>query len=332
MRTPEQRNFADVRKLLTDPSITIIFNEKAGIYKKNPIRALKFRHEMHSLEALGNPELFDLHMELRPTRNATHAVDEVGRAIAKGRGAIAVVGGDGTVSPIAHRLAMEGNSPKPDLIALGGGTQNIFQHELTTKKDPFKAALDLLQNGEQISMDVGVIENNSQEYPFVANAGLGIDARVLDRWIKAGKHNRLQVFPIFWNERNKFDPYNLQVIDAQQGIDKTYDNIIAMPIINSGKYGGFFKVTDSDMTDGVLEAVALPSHLKNTKDFIHMLPKVLFSGKPVNDAHYNEITRAVIRETRGEELIFQHDGEPKSADSSEVVVTTYPQAVTVWAA
>ncbi len=333
MPLPEQRTFSNIRERFTDPSITIIYNDNAGISKKNPLKAASFRHKIRSLHHLLNsPEAFDLDINLQPTKSANHAIDEVGKAIDQGRGAIAVVGGDGTIAPIAHRLAVETADRKPDLLLLGGGTQNIFRREVSKRSDPIQVAIDVLQNGERKAIDVGVLQSNDKAYPFVANGGFGLDAQVMEFWERAGKKHRGQIFPLFWKERNNFQPFSLHIVDEQTNVDEVFDNVIAMPIINAGKYGGFFKLTESDKSDGILEGVVLPADLRKPQEFMHMLPKVLFSGNEINGANYVELRQATLRETQGEELLFQHDGEPVRADSSEVSVTTLHQSVTIWAA
>lgn len=333
MKSPERsKNFAHVHEQFDDPSLTIIYNANAGIYKKNPLRALQVRHTIHALEHLleGNDFLgFDV--DMRPTTSAQHAEDEVHRAIEKERGGIVVIGGDGTVAPVAHGIATsEGH--KPHLIVAGGGTMNIFRRELTQQNSPFAAVIDELVNGSPIPVDVGVATADSGTYPFMANFGINTDAHVLDIWEKAGKSNIGQLFPIFWKERHTFKPYDLHIHDESEQIDRRYDDVIAMPIVNAGPYAGFFPVTDSDMSDGMLEGIVIPSPFVEPKEFVHLITRAVVPGKTIEGAHYIGIRSATIRELNGEEIVFQHDGEPKHAGSSEIRVSTLPKAITVWSA
>lgn len=326
------RRFDYVHERFHDSSLTIIYNKNAGIYKKNPLRALKFRHTIHALEhVLGSPDFLGFDVALQPTTSAQHAEDEVSKAIEQERGGIVVVGGDGTVAPVAYELATS-KGHKPHLIVAGGGTMNIFRRELTQQSSPFAAVIDELLNGAPIPVDVGVATTDSGKYPFMANFGLNTDAKVLDLWQQAGKVHRGQLFPIFWKQRHNFKPYDLRIQDDREQIDRRYEDVIAMPIVNAGPYAGFFPITDSDMSDGMMEGVIIPSSFIEPKKFTHLITRAVVPGKTIKGAQYIGIRNATIRESNGEEIVFQHDGEPQRAGSSEITVTTLPRSLTVWSA
>lgn len=333
MKSPERSSqFAQIRDKFPDPSLTIIYNKTAGIYKKNPLRALHFRHTVHALEhLLGGTDFMNFDVQMRPTKSASHAEDVVHEAVTQGHGGIVVIGGDGTVAPVAHAIASsEGH--KPHLVVAGGGTMNIFRRELTHKNSPFTAVIDELVNGHPTEVDVGIATSDAGTFPFMSNFGINTDAQVLELWKQAGRKHRGELFSIFWKNKHNFKPYDLHIQDPFEMIDQQYDDVIALPIVNAGPYAGFFTVTDSDLSDGMLEGIVLPSPFREPAEFAHLISRAVTPGRTIEGAHYLPIKNAVIRETNGEEIVFQHDGEPQRAGSSEIRVLTLPRSVTVWSA
>lgn len=327
MRSPESSNvFTKAREKLHDPRITMPYNDNAGIFKKDPVRAARFNHRIKALHSLlNNPELFGFEVNLVPTTSISHANDVVDAAIEAGHGAVIPIGGDSTAGRVAHRIALAEETianPKPKLIVVGGGTQNIWRGEVSHKRDIFKTAIDLLVNGEVVYTDMGVVQADKEEIPFSVNAGISTDAIVLDKWEAEGKRSRAQLFPIFLRERHNIKPLDISIKDDITGIDTVFHNVSAMPIVNAGKYGGIFSITKSNMTDGELDCIVMPSELKEWHNLPHLITTALIPGSIFRGADYLTLQDAFIRDTNGEEIIFQCDGDPHKAGASDIRVKT----------
>lgn len=332
MLTPESSNvFAQAREKLYDHRITMPYNDNAGIFKKDPVRAARFNHKIKSLYTLlSDPELFGFDVTLVPTTSIAHANDVVDAAIEAGHGAVIPIGGDSTAGRVAHRIARAEETdahPKPRLLVVGGGTQNIWRGEVSHQRDIFRTAIDLLVNGEVVYTDMGVVQTENEEIPFSVNAGISTDAIILEKWETEGKNNRAQLFPIFLKERHNIKPLDLYVKDDLTGVDAVFPSVSAMPIVNAGKYGGIFPVTDSTMTDGELECIAMPSELKDWHNLPHLLTTALLPGRTFRGAEYMSLQNALIRDTNGEEIIFQCDGDPHRAGASDIRVSTLRRSV-----
>ncbi|MBA3724261.1 MAG: hypothetical protein H0W89_05240 [Candidatus Levybacteria bacterium] len=331
MKSPESSNqFADVRERFHDNRITVVYNANAGIFKKDPIQALWFKHKLNVMNTLlSGSDFFDFDVNMTPTTSIAHANDVVDAAIDAGHGAIIPIGGDSTVGRVAHRIALAKETkadPKPRLIIVGGGTQNVLKSEITNQKDIVKATVDLFVNGKEVYVDLGVVRANNKDVPFAINAGIGMDAIMLDTWEQGGKGSRVDIFWHFLKDRHNIKPVDLHVFDTLEEIDQIFESVSAMPIVNGGKYG-IFPITNSNMTDGRVESVVLPSHLKEGEHLMHLLTTSLRANKSFEGAHYMGLQNATIKDINGDEVIFQCDGDPHRAGSDEINVFTMRRAV-----
>jgi diacylglycerol kinase family enzyme len=322
---PRVEDYRHITEQLPDPSAVILYNRSAG-------GRIQSQRNLHKIELLKRnlEEKAGLHVDFVQTESAEHARDVVGKFIAKERGLYVVKGGDGTIAPIAQQLAEANHAGH--LLPVGGGTQNVLLRELTGHRHPAKVAEDLFFNGQPVQVDLGMIEAGSRKYPFLACADLGGGAHNLDVWQKTGTKNPIRVFKTFLDERHIFEPYDLQVTDIYNDeiVESKHDDIYTAIIVNVGKYGGWFHITQSNMRDGAMEGIIIPSPLARTNDFMRVALQSVQGNTAIRGFSYAPVHQTTYRETNGKNILFQHDGEVQIADSSEITVSTEPKAITLW--
>ena len=135
-------------------------------------------------------------LTVEETRYRGHACVLAGTAHAKGFGAVAVLGGDGTVNEVANGL-MAG-AERPALIVIPGGSANVLARALGLPNDPVEATgavLEALRDGRRRTISLGLAswdldETGGDVSPvgaravggsryFTFCAGLGYDAEVI---------------------------------------------------------------------------------------------------------------------------------------------------------
>jgi len=131
------------------------------------------------------PELRDLiiaaldgtvRLDVRPTRGRGHATELASEAVAGGRDAVVVLGGDGTANEVIQALA---HSPTALGLVPGGGA-NVLARSLGLPAGPVAAASRLLQSLRTDGRRrIGL--GRADERLFASNAGMGFDAAVVQR-------------------------------------------------------------------------------------------------------------------------------------------------------
>ncbi len=321
MKSPER--FRALKEHVGDTPVAIVYNPKSGKKGKE-----KYYWERTNLLVQKIEENLGVNVTVYRTESENHAQDIVGYAINEGSRLIGVKGGDGTLANLAKDLVPTEHNTH--LLSLGGGRQNVLQTEIIKSRDPLLIGTESLSQGSPVQIDLGMITADSKQYFFLGNAGMGIDAYTLDEWEQSGKGSRMELFPIFWKNRNSFPTYDVTIKDKLEGIDKEHKDVIQMVFVNAGRYAGVFPITNSDMTDGVLEGIVLPASLKETKKFVRWIPNALLPGKKINGADYLNVQNTDIRESNNEEILFQHDGEPQRTGVSEINVSALQRAITLW--
>ncbi len=103
----------------------------------------------------------------------------IARCMAANPECVVAVGGDGTVSSVAHAIV---NTPRP-LGIVPAGTGNLVARELGVPLET-RAAVELIANVRQCrKIDAMIINGRT----YLLNAGVGINAEVIDRTSRLGK-------------------------------------------------------------------------------------------------------------------------------------------------
>jgi diacylglycerol kinase family enzyme len=131
------------------------------------------------------PELRDLivaalegtvDLDVRPTRGRGHATELAAEAVAHGRDAVVVLGGDGTANEVIQALAHSGTA----LGLVPGGGANVLARSLGLPAGPVAATsrlLGALRTGGRRRIGLG----RADDRLFAFNAGMGFDAAVVHR-------------------------------------------------------------------------------------------------------------------------------------------------------
>ena len=114
-----------------------------------------------------------------PTTGEDHGAGLARHAVAAGARLVFAVGGDGTVRACASALAGTG----VQLAIIPRGTANLAAHALRIPQR-LAAALAVGFGGDQTRLDLGVADGME----FIAMAGLGLDAAVVDATRRQRKH------------------------------------------------------------------------------------------------------------------------------------------------
>lgn len=104
-----------------------------------------------------------------PERNPEHVRD------ARDFGALAVAGGDGTVSSIAY----ESRGMDVPILAFPAGTANLIAQNLELPSDP-AALVDVLEHGHALRIDLAEWQSGERRWGFAMLAGAGFDAKMIE--------------------------------------------------------------------------------------------------------------------------------------------------------
>ena len=105
--------------------------------------------------------------------NSGEEAEELAAAIAAADEPVVIAaGGDGTLNAVVKGLA----GKKTALGILPTGTMNVFARELGLPMDQLKLALEVIDKGNQVDVDLFAMNGA----PFVQMAGVGFDAQVIE--------------------------------------------------------------------------------------------------------------------------------------------------------
>mgnify|MGYP006275017321 CR=1 FL=1 len=131
-------------------------------------------------DVLVNALQSQLELTVELTRHREHGTELGRQARHDGTSVVLTLGGDGVVNEVVNGMLCDG--PGPDVPILGlvpGGSANVFARSLGVPLDPVEAVgviLSHLRNGTSRSIGLG----RADERWFVANAGLGLDAEIIE--------------------------------------------------------------------------------------------------------------------------------------------------------
>lgn len=250
-------------------------------------------------------------------------------AVSEGADAIAVYGGDGSVTAVAHELI----GTEIPLAILPGGTANVFAQELGTPIDLSQAAqLAVGDNAEIRAVDVGLVNHHH----FLLRVGIGFEAKMIanaDRELK----DQLGFFAYIWSAAQ--NAVDLQQASYRLILDGNEINIDAVTcgIINSGRMGIGFSISPLvRIDDGLLDIIAVrQADLPAVGQILSNIMGLNLSLENPNetvmrfmdsDSVLHWQAREVVLETNPPQMI-QYDGE--LLDAQEIRCRILPQALRI---
>ncbi len=123
-------------------------------------------------------------LDVADTTRRTHATDLARQARRDGLDVVLTLGGDGTVNEVVNGLLADG--PGHDVPVLGtvpGGSANVFARSVGLPENPVEATAELIEAIEHKrtrTVGLGVAAYDGRERWFACNAGLGVDAEIIE--------------------------------------------------------------------------------------------------------------------------------------------------------
>jgi diacylglycerol kinase family enzyme len=118
------------------------------------------------------------------TTHRLHASDLARQARRDKIDIVLTLGGDGTVNEAVNGLLADATGPSlPTLGTIPGGSANVFARSLGLSEDPVDATAELIEaisHGHRRTIGLGKAEYNGLSRYFMCNAGLGIDAEIIE--------------------------------------------------------------------------------------------------------------------------------------------------------
>lgn len=255
-------------------------------------------------------------IDVRVTEKPGHARALAEAALSAGATTVVAWGGDGTVNEVAsvlvHRDAVLGIVP--------AGSGNGLGRDLGLPLTP-AAALDVLLTGTERRIDAATLDGRV----FVNVAGMGLDARVAQRFAELGRERRgpWRYVQATVGEVLRYTPPVLR-LDVQ-GLPREHRPLL-VAFANSRQYGnGALVAPEARLDDGKLDVVVL-----GDRSIIGILRGVpaLFSGR-INLQPDVRVRKAADLNVEADGPILCHvDGEPHQA-GMRVAIRTLPGALRV---
>jgi diacylglycerol kinase (ATP) len=251
-----------------------------------------------------------------PTRGPGDERARALEAAETGARCIAVLGGDGTWGNAAGALAARGVTTPVALLA--GGTGNDFAKSIDLPAADYPAVARLVAEGATRRVDLGAVDDR----PFLNCAGFGFDAVVCEA---LATPTRLRG-PVVYVATA------LRELLVYRGLDVAIDGAERarrlMLVFSNGRwFGGTFRIAPAaDVGDGRLDVSVYGD--------VRGLARVPLFARAMRGAHLDHpaVTAWRAEETRllfDAPPVFEADGEFARAAGREVVVRTWPAALTL---
>jgi len=122
----------------------------------------------------------EIDLEIVTTTHRGHARLIGERALDEHLDVVVTLGGDGVIHEVVNGLLRDGPGPRvPAIATVPGGSGNVFARALGLPADPVEATGELL-DAVRRDRTRTVGSGRADDRWFIANAGLGIDAEIID--------------------------------------------------------------------------------------------------------------------------------------------------------
>jgi diacylglycerol kinase (ATP) len=263
----------------------------------NPRAGVRTRRTLEAVER-GRPSWTDYAVYL--TREAGHATELAGEAVAAGADLVVAVGGDGTVNEVARGLL--GSPAALGIVPVGSG--NGLARALRIPLRP-EAALAALEGGPRRRMDVGFINGRL----FLNVAGVGFDAAVGHAFHESGRRGGRRGFLGYLRlcvaELRTYRPQRLAIEVANERVELS---AFVVTFANGPQYGSAAVINPgARLDDGRLEVVLF----ENGPWWRSLLaaPR-LFLGGLERSPGYRRLPGDAAQVTAGRPAPIHCDGDP----------------------
>ena len=212
---------------------------------------------------------------------------------------VVAIGGDGTINEIARSLVHTDTAL--GIIPCGSG--NGLARHLRIPMDP-KAAIDILNQGNNICIDYGKINN----IPFFCTCGVGFDAFVSLKFADSGKRGLLTYLENTLHESLTYQP-ETYIIENEEGTVKHKAFLIACG--NASQYGNNAYITPhASLTDGLMDITIMEPF---TVLDVPSLSFQLFNKTLDQNSRIKTMRAKKIKIHRQHDGVMHFDGDPLMA-------------------
>lgn len=227
-----------------------------------------------------------------------------------GYGAVACVGGDGTVNEVLNGLP---DADAPPLAFIPSGTANVLAKEL---KLPWRVEglADVIVDGREIWWDVGLHRLSGRK--FLLFAGAGFDSMVVEKFLSKRKKRIHITQYIGWGLKTIpfYRPPKITVEIDGRIVER---NAAWVEVSNVSQFGGPLVFTpDARPDDGLFEVMIQKG--RRRRDTVRMFFGALFTflfktPYRMNDVVFVKGRRVRMWSTNDERVPLQIDGDPAGA-------------------
>ena len=248
------------------------------------------------------------------TEYAGHASQIAAVAVQDKVDVVVAIGGDGTINEIARSLVHTDTAL--GIIPCGSG--NGLARHLRIPMDP-KAAIDILNQGNNICIDYGKINN----IPFFCTCGVGFDAFVSLKFADSGKRGLLTYLENTLHESLTYQP-ETYIIENEEGTVKHKAFLIACG--NASQYGNNAYITPhASLTDGLMDITIMEPF---TVLDVPSLSFQLFNKTLDQNSRIKTMRAKKIKIHRQHDGVMHFDGDPLMA-GKELEVEIIPAGLHV---
>lgn len=210
----------------------LVVNPASGTVSKHRI----IPHLCRKLDAMG------IKYDIAPTDGPGHATELARQAVAEGREAVLVCGGDGTVNETASGLI--GSDTAMGILPSGSG--NGLARHLGIPVD-IDSALKVIERHNILRADYGTANG----HPFFCTFGVGFDAAVSERCARQRRRGIMMYLKNVFDEYIKFNPEEY-IIEANGKV--ITEQAFLVVCCNASQYGNnAFVAPNASITDGELD-------------------------------------------------------------------------------
>ena len=248
------------------------------------------------------------------TEYAGHASQLAAAAVRDGVDVVVAIGGDGTINEIARSLVHTDTAL--GIIPCGSG--NGLARHLRIPMEP-KAAIDIINRGEQLCIDYGKINN----IPFFCTCGVGFDAFVSLKFADSGKRGLLTYLENTLHESLTYQPETYE-IENEEGTVVHQAFLIACG--NASQYGNNAYITpQASLMDGLMDITIIEPF---TVLDVPSLSFQLFNKTIDQNSRVKTMRAKKIKIHRAQEGVLHFDGDPLMA-GKELEVEIIPKGLRV---
>ena len=248
------------------------------------------------------------------TEYAGHASQLAAAAVHDGVDVVVAIGGDGTINEIARSLVHTDTAL--GIIPCGSG--NGLARHLRIPMEP-KAAIDIINRGEQLCIDYGKINN----IPFFCTCGVGFDAFVSLKFADSGKRGLLTYLENTLHESLTYQPEAYE-IENEEGTVVHQAFLIACG--NASQYGNNAYITpQASLMDGLMDITIIEPF---TVLDVPSLSFQLFNKTIDQNSRVKTMRAKKIKIHRAQEGVLHFDGDPLMA-GKELEVEIIPKGLRV---